>query len=218
MCDPRSPCPSIRTARAAWLPGCAGAARTGRRRRGGKAWWPRLGEHAVAPADACGRMVGVAGDAALGVSGKQEGLVGRGARGGAPDIAARLAQALHGRQRDHGPGPLVAPWRRGRRRPSARPPAASMVGFEAHSLASAPGSTTPAHPTQPPPIRESWRCRRSRLTRTRPTRRTRWCASPRTRRSYPSSVSHTCATASAEPRPYRGAAPSICRSGARRCG
>ncbi len=55
-----------------------------------------------------GRVVDVAGDAALGVAREEELLVAGSALRGAPDVAARLAVALHGRQGDHDAGPLVA--------------------------------------------------------------------------------------------------------------
>ncbi len=55
-----------------------------------------------------GRVVHVTGDAAFGVAREVERLVGRCALRGAPDVAARFAVALHRRQRDHHPGPLVA--------------------------------------------------------------------------------------------------------------
>ncbi len=53
------------------------------------------------------RRGGIAGDAPLVVAGEPEGGVAGSPLRGRPDVDARLAQALHGGQGDHGPGPLA---------------------------------------------------------------------------------------------------------------
>ena len=74
----------------------------------------RVGEGAALRPHAGGELLAgggagdVAGDAALGVAGEEERRVERHAARGGPDVAARLAHALHGRQGDHRPRPLVA--------------------------------------------------------------------------------------------------------------
>src|SRR3990172_7328737 len=57
--------------------------------------------HAVNPAVSGGRVVNVAGDAALGVTWKQEIRIVRCALGRTPDVDARFTQTLHGLQADH---------------------------------------------------------------------------------------------------------------------
>ena len=66
-----------------------------------------IGPQTVGEAEAA-RGGRVAGDAALVVAGEPEGGVAGSALRRRPDVDARLAQALHGGQGDHGPGPLVA--------------------------------------------------------------------------------------------------------------
>ena len=65
-------------------------------------------EHAPGELEAGGGVLAVAGDAALGVAGEEEGGVHRGALGGGPHVGAGLAHALHGAQGDHAAGPLNA--------------------------------------------------------------------------------------------------------------
>ena len=91
-----------------------------------------VGEHAVHAAVAGRRLLRVAGDAALGVAGEDERVVRRRALRGPPDVAARLAVALHGGERDHGARPLVAGGRA-----AGAAPAAEAAGGE-HGLLGAP--------------------------------------------------------------------------------
>ena len=91
--------------------------------RGGTCGSPTVGRR---------RLLRVTRDAALGVAGEDERLVGRRALRGAPDVDARLAVALHGGQGHHGARPLVA-----RRRAAGAAPAAEAAGGE-HGLLGAP--------------------------------------------------------------------------------
>ena len=89
-------------------------------------------EHAPGELEAGGRVLAVAGDAALGVAGEVEVVVDGRALRGRPDVGARLAHALHGGERDHAARPLDAV-----RGAAGAAPAAEAAGGQ-HGLLLAP--------------------------------------------------------------------------------
>ena len=89
-------------------------------------------EHAPRELEAGGGVLAVAGDAALGVAREVEVVVDGRALRGRVDVAARLAHALHGGERDHAAAPLDAV-----RGAAGAAPAAQAAGGQ-HGLALAP--------------------------------------------------------------------------------
>ena len=140
-------------------------------------------------------------------------------RGGGPDVAARLAQALHGRQGDHGPGPLVA----GGGAAGAAPAAHAAGGQHGLLAAPLPGQRADLAGGDAAldlgPLRRLGHAVAVARARSPSTRRSRGCGRRRIPCRTVPSVSHTKAMArpSATSVPSRGREPLVADRG-RRCG